>query len=91
MILIIILIVIGLVAFFSFIIGAGLVIEGELWIEPNKRIRKLKKNKGRLRKLELECVDHELCNNYKEQIKKIEKIIQSEIYSEMGIQEDDKE
>ena len=91
MIFIIILIVIGLVAFFSFVAGAGLVIEGELRIEPNKRIRKLKKNKERLKQLERECVDHELCNKYRDKIKEIEKMIQSEIYSEMGIQEDNKE
>ena len=88
---IVVIILIALASFLSFIAGAGLVIEGELSIEPNKRIRKLKKNKERLKQLERECVDHELCNKYKEQIKKIEKIIQSEIYSEMGIQEDDKE
>ena len=88
---IVVIILIALASFLSFIAGAGLVIEGKLSIEPNKRIRKLKKNKERLKQLERECVDHELCNKYKEQIKKIEKIIQSEIYSEMGIQEDDKE
>ena len=53
-----VIILIALASFLSFITGAGLAIEGELHIEPNKRIRKLKKNKERLKQLERECVDH---------------------------------
>lgn len=79
------------VAFFSFLAGAGLTTEGKYKLEFNKRIRKLKKNKERLRELERKCNDVETSQKYKEKITEIEKMLQSEIYSEMGIQEDDKE
>ena len=79
------------VAFFSFLAGAGLAIEGGFKLEFNKRIRKLKKNKQRLEELEKYCNDVDICQKYRDKIKEIEKMLQSEIYSEMGIQEDDKE
>lgn len=79
------------VAFFSFVAGAYFTVEGEFKLEFNKRIRKLKKNKERLIELERYCNDDDTCKKYKEKIKEIEKMLQSEIYSEMGIQEDDKE
>ena len=79
------------VAFFSFVAGAYFTVEGEFKLEFNKRIRKLKKNKERLIELERHCNDVDICQKYKEKIKEIEKMLQSEIYSEMGIQVDDKE
>ena len=79
------------VAFFSFVAGAYFTIEGEFKLEFNKKIRKLKKNKGRLIELERYCNDDDTCKKYKEKIKEIEKMLQFEIYSEMGIQVDDKE
>ena len=79
------------VAFFSFVAGAYFTVEGEFKLEFNKRIRKLKKNKERLIELERHCNDGDICQKYREKIKEIEKMLQSEIYSEMGIQVDDKE
>ena len=79
------------VAFFSFVAGAYFTVKGEFKLEFNKRIRKLEKNKERLEELEKYCNDVDICQKYRDKIKEIEKMLQSEIYSEMGIQEDDKE
>lgn len=91
MIFIVVIIIMVIVAILSFTAGAGLAIDGELNFEPNRRIRKLKKTKSRIKELKDNCQIKELRDDYDCKIEEIERKIQAEIYSEVGIKVDDKE